>query len=275
MNIEGIPMNDVVIVTTWQREELLWLCLEAIRRDDPSIPISVYSDRAQNSADLRKACATFDANLRIQIPHSNYGNSFNLLSACSAMTALDYEIIHLIEDDTIIHKGYLAWAREELTNGFVYDVSPKFYAAVCGRIPSPHIPNWYESPCASWNAACLRTALGHIVPEYFSGDVKQMLKALDETMFPNSKYKRGGSEQDGYFLRCIEHHGWKTLFPPKPLATHAGGWGYNSHRKRPEGTFEERIEWCRKMLTNKEMRKGFFGSSITDREMAAWDGKTI
>jgi hypothetical protein len=263
--------NDVVIVTAMDRDELLCLCLEAIRREDETIPAEVFSDRDHWSGDAQKVCLKFGALAVQRWNHSFYGNSWNLMKACEYIleSCPAAEVVHLIEDDTIIHKGYLSWARQQLSTGR--------FAAVCGRIGSGHIENWYESPCASWNAECLRHALTHIVPGYFSPSREEMQRVLDEEMFPNSKYKRGGAEQDGFFLRCIEHHGWKTLFPPVPLATHAGWWGYNSPpgRERPTGTFQERVAQCRAMLTNRERRKELFGHRITDAEMSGWDGKTI
>ena len=108
--------SEVVIVTSWQREELLFLCLEAIRREDWAIGVFVYSDRGATSLDLEKTCETFKAKLLVREPHTNYGNSFNLLMACSAqLDGKSPDIVHLIEDDPLIHKGYLRWAREQLT----------------------------------------------------------------------------------------------------------------------------------------------------------------
>jgi hypothetical protein len=252
------------------RDELLYLCLEAIRRDDETIPTQVFSDRDCWSDDAQEMCVKFAALAVCRWRHSFYGNSWNLLKACKYILELcpSAEIIHLIEDDTIIHKGYLAWAREQLKSGE--------YAAVCGRIGSPHITHWYESPCASWNAEKLRHCLEHVVPRYFSPSREEMGKVLDEQMFPNSKYKKGGFEQDGMLLRCIEFHGWKTRFPPIPLATHLGWWGPNCPpgRERPTGSFEDRVAQCRAMLTNRERRKELFGHRITDAEMSGWKGKT-
>jgi hypothetical protein len=262
-------MKEVVIVTaTDERAELLYLCLEAIRRDDNEITVCVFVDRSNGCVDLRSAAEKFKALVSdCKRENRSYGNSFNTLDACNwAVNYRDFEIVHLIEDDTLIHKGYFSWARESL----------KRCEVACARIDSPHIPNWYESPCVSWNATFLRRALEHVVPEYFSSDRLVMQRVLDEKMFPASAYKKGGAEQDGFFLRCIEHHGWKTKFPPKPMATHLGWWGYNSPpgRERPTGSFAERIAQCRAMLTNVQRRKELFGHRITEAEMSGWDGKT-
>jgi hypothetical protein len=263
-------VSEIVIVPTFNREELLYLCLEAIRREDSLVPISVYSDRGATSEDLVTTCVQFESLCNIRTKHNLYGNSFNLISACrNEINSVngDIKIVHLIEDDTIIHRGYFSWVREQLAT--------KQYAAVCGRIDSPHLPNWMESPAISWDAECLAVALGHFIPEYFTQTRNEMQRVLDEVMFPNSKYRHGGAEQDGAFLRVIEFYGWKTKFPATPLATHLGWWGYNSPpgREKPSGSFVDRVAQCRAMLMNREQRKHLFGHRITDAEMSGWDGR--
>jgi hypothetical protein len=236
------------------------------------MPVAVLADRGYWSSDADQTCRKFGTIAYSRFKHEYYGNSWNLLLGCREFLSCTYaDVFHLIEDDTLVHRGYFAWAIETLC---ARENQTFKYAAVCARIDSPHITNWYESPCASWNAAFLRRALDHVVPEYFSSDRLVMQRALDEKMFPASAYKKGGAEQDGFFLRCIEHHGWKTKFPPKPLATHLGWWGYNSPpgRERPIGSFEDRIAQCRAMLTNRQRRNELFGHRITEAEMSGWDG---
>lgn len=262
-------MKEVVIVTTFDRDELLFLCLEAIWREDTIIPIWVFSDHGRHTKDLMETCHKFRAMLTIRSDHKFYGNSFNLISAIrEVLKQMSPEIIHIIEDDTIIHRGYLGWADTQLATGQ--------YAAVCGRIGSAHIPHWFELPCNSWKADKLKICVDAVPAEYFSTNRLEMQRVLDEKIFPASKYKKGGAEADGFFLRCIEHHGWKTCFPPRPLATHLGWWGYNSPpgRERPAGSFEDRIAQCRAMLTNAQRRKELFGARITEAEMSGWDGRT-
>ena len=300
-----VATKELCFVQSFRREELFYLCVEAIRREDSEIPIIAMHDRGPGNKDFEDTCGRFNCINSFRQPHTFYGNSYALLDSLSSIltswspyilpvTPSQFGwytpwrdplpiprtspsgfscIVHCVEEDTIIHPGYLSWAREKLSEvtGFPGQPIDK-YAAVCGRIGSPHIPNWYESPCASWNADCLRIALSHIVPEYFSPDRLVMQKVLDEKIFPNSKYKKGGAEQDGFFLRCIEHHGWKTCFPPKPLATHLGFWGMNCPPswERPKGSFEERIQFCRDLLKDKERRNNIFGHGITAKEWEGW-----
>jgi glycosyltransferase involved in cell wall biosynthesis len=256
-------MSELVIVTTWNREELLYLCLEAIRAQDDEIPIRVYSDRDASTPDLLQACDAFHASVTVRGPHRFFGNSYNTLHAFgAAVFDPNVKIVHSIEDDTIIHRGYLNWARKMLAAGGL--------ACVTGR--RAECPNWYESPCASWNADQLREALGHIIPEYFQESREAMVKVLDSKMFPKSRYLRGGGEQDGFFLRCIEHHQWKTAYPPMWLASHIGWFGYNRPpgHERPPGTFEQRIAAARELWNDLDRREKLFGQRIARAE---WEGR--
>jgi|SRR5579859_958346 len=260
-------MKEICIVPTWERDELLFLCLEAIRKADPRVTIAVFSDRGYKSDDLVQICLSANANLFITEPHNYYGNSFNLISGARFAIDTEYEIVHLIEDDTIIHPNYLEWARRTLEIGDYYRGDQ--YAAVCARIPSKHLASWYESPCASWNANYLRKALSHVVPEYFATTRQEMQRVIDTKMFPKSRYARGGAEQDGFFLRCVEHYKWKTRFPEKPLATHLGHYGYNRRGSAPpEGDLTQRIAFSRELLKNERKRIELFGQDITVKEMA-------
>jgi hypothetical protein len=264
---------EIAIVTAYQREELLFLALEAIRREDWQLAVYVFSDRDARSDDLIATCAKFQAALIARESHAYYGNTFNLLDACdwAVNKSGPREIIHLIEDDTIIHAGYLDWARQTLRAGQWYDAGGKNaqdFAAVCARSASPNIENWYDAPCASWNADRLREAITHVLPAYFTESRAQMQAVLDQQMFPKSRYRKGGAEQDGFFLRCIEANKWKTKFPPMPLASHMGWWGYNrASHTRPAGTFEQRVEICRRALLDRDFRVKMFGLHITEREM--------
>lgn len=274
-------MKEVVIVTTYNRPELLYLCLEAIWRDDSTMPVFVYLDRAihwksgiiQNPLPLTLPAGPVTVVGRQR--HGYYGNSYNLLEACKEW-ASKVDIVHLIEDDTLVHKGYFTWARCMLRSSKIQ------YAAVCGRINSPHLKNWYESPCASWDASKMAQALGHLIPEYYTSSREEMQRLLHEVMFPTLRrmdgkpYKKSGAEQDRFFQMCIEYHGWLTKFPDVPLATHFGYYGYNCPPsvKGPQAErLHDRIEELRNLLTNYDFRCAMFGQAITDREMKGWDGK--
>lgn len=253
--------NEIVMVPTFARNELLWLCLEAIRLQDAKVKIVVFSDRGHEGAELAETCSKFDAHWMVRRKTIGFGNSFNVIEGlrfCSAFGTVD-DIVHAIEDDTIIHPGYLAWARAHLASGN--------YAVALGRIPGDTLSTWYESPCASWNVGCLSLCLEKLPIGYFADTREEMQKVVDAA-FPHSKFQFGSAEQDGFFLRCLEFFKWKTAYPPHSFASHIGAWGYNRPTdKGPDGTFEERVAYCRALLYDKQRRTELFGQAITEREM--------
>ncbi len=268
-------MKDICIVTTYKREELLYLCLEAIREQFTG-PVWVFSDHAYQSAELLRTGTRFGAMTFFVKESNRYGNSANVINSMKTALAGHSEIIHMIEDDTIIHPGYFEWARAKLS---LYTAGPRTqnavlhtypYAVALGRIPGDAASTWYESPCVSWNAGCLRQCLELIPPGYLEATTREeMQKILDDCpTFKKSKFKFGSAEQDGFFLRCLEYFGWKSAYPDKSFASHMGWWGYNRDtHEGPVGTFEERVEICRRALYDKAFRTAMFGQRITQTEM--------
>lgn len=257
-------MHEICVVQTWKRDELLYLCLEAIRREDQYIPICVFSDRGHVTPELLEMTGrTFHCGLQVQEDHQRFGNSWNVVQSLSWGTR-KAAIVHSIEDDCIIHPGYFLWARGALASENV--------AAGNGRIPGDPLTTWYESPCASWNTDKLALCIDAVPPGYLDCGTREEMQAILDAapLFAKSRYRYGSAEQDGFFLRCIEQYGWRTKFPPKSLASHIGAWGYNRPpgHEPPTGTFQERIQWCRDLLHNKQRRMELFGQRITEDEMA-------
>ena len=258
-----MAVNDICIVPTHKRDELLFLCLEAVRAQDSKLPIIVFSDRGHHSQDLSYSCAKFGAELVVR-PHGlGYGNSFNVIEGMRYAVSLGVEMVHCIEDDTILHRGYLDWARPMLREG-----GKEFrFACALGRIPDDRLSTWYTSPCVSWNSRALMQCLEKVPLGYFAPTREEMQKIVDAA-FPGSRFHFGSAEQDGFFLRCLEFFRWRTAYPEHCLASHIGAWGYNRHgHNPPAGTFEERVHFCRKLLHDREKRTEMFGKRITDSEM--------
>jgi hypothetical protein len=264
-------MNEIVAVFTYKRDELLYLCLEAIRKQDAQVEIFVFSDRNHVSEDLFQTCADFDAgisfvNFRNRFSFLfGFGNSSNVIKGMKfslSVPCLYPRFVHCIEDDTIIRSGYFDWARVKLERGR--------YACALGRIPGDTASTWYESPCVCWQAEALCRCLELIPDGYLEATTREEMQLILDHCphFKNSKFRYGSAEQDGFFLRCLEYFGWNTAYPPHSFASHIGWWGYNREGGTPPtGTFEERIEACRKVLHDRQRRIELFGQRITESEM--------
>jgi hypothetical protein len=254
-------MKEICAVFTYQRDELLYLCLEAIRSQDRELHIMVFSDRGHYTPDLVETCRKFNTSYVVRKKAVGYGNSFNVIEGLRWCCGMGCDVVHAIEDDTIIHAGYLEWARMKVFN------NPVQYAVALGRIPSDIESTWFESPCVTWNAKCLEMCLEKIPLNYFSETIEGMQKAVDAA-FPHSKFCFGSAQQDGFFLRCLEFFKFRTAYPGTSFASHLGTYGYNRPGGlKPDGTLDERVAFFRKLLYDKTRRTEQFGQEITEREM--------
>lgn len=262
--------SEICIVPTYRREELLVLSLEAIRKAAPTLTIKVFSDRGACSTDLIRVCQEFEAELRVRPTHKHFGNSYNLLSAMQTVMLVDQpEIIHLVEDDTIVHPNYFIWARKQLRGSGDSLPNVRPIAAAFAHCSAEDVrTQWYESPCASWDRDCLAVALASVPENYFADTRGGMQNAL-RAAFPRCKNSGGPGEQDSFFLCVIEAQDWRTVHPRRPLASHIGWYGYNRpvDAAGPTGTFPERVEACRRLLADKKARSKHFGARITKLEM--------
>lgn len=243
-------MRSVVLVPTFQRSDLLFLCLEAIRKAEPEIPIEVFPDR---STDERSICSHFNAIHHFTLNHNEHGNTVNVCEAMRWATEQRFDRIHVIEDDAIIDQSYFRWCDEVLTKesdmfaacGWMYSPS-----AIISDGPAIRIA-WYLSVCA---CIPLRSALSihpHCRPEYY----RDMKGYLDQT-FPAS-HQRGTMhyEQDGMVLRVMESVGKRCIWPRRPRATHCGWYGYHMDGKPLSGTLESRVEALRLIIQDAETLK--------------------
>lgn len=255
--------TEICIVPTFQREELLCLCLESIRVAAPYLPIKIFSDRGECSQDLLHLSRTYNCGLTVRPAHRRFGNSYNLIRAMQSALLLDNPaVVHMVENDTVISKDYFIWARKMLK-------ADANTACSYGHISSDEVrQHWYESPAVSWDAEFLRRALAEIPDGYFAETREGMQQKL-RNAFPMFKSSRGPGEQDSFFLCVIEKYQWRTVHPHRPLCTHLGWYGYNrpADEIAPQGTFAERVEACRKMLADKKARGKHFGTRITNLEL--------
>src|ERR1700690_941343 len=192
-------MNECVVVPTFQRRDLLYLCLEAIRESEPNIPIHVFPDRGTDELDI---CRRFNAVHHWTWVHGYHGNSANMLEMLKWAFHERYDRVYVIEDDALVDKTFFPWCRDALER------HPESFAA-CGWEYSPNaikglgadamIP-WYLSVAACLPTASLATIVQHAGLDYY----RNMQGYVDRT-FPASPH-RGTLhyEQDGLVLRVME-----------------------------------------------------------------------
>jgi glycosyltransferase involved in cell wall biosynthesis len=266
-------MREIVIVPTYQRSDMLFCCLEAIRAaqasDKELFPVFVFPDRGTDETEV---CEKFGVYQKTTLNHNYHGNSCNVMEALKfAYQDCQADLVYIIEDDAIIDPSFFSWCRAALANpmnaecfaacGWQY--SPD---AIIGDGPDLRIP-WYLSVCAAIPRRSLYGIVQHARPEYYSN----MQNYLDRA-YPQS-HRRGSShyEQDGLALRVCESMYKRCVWPRRPRATHIGFYGYHMDGKCLSGTIKNRVAILRLALKNPGVLKSLM-SGGTPPDMGKCDG---
>jgi hypothetical protein len=233
-----VAMREVVIVPTFQRREMLFVCLEAIRAAEPDIRIEVFPDRGTDETEV---CGRFKAVHHKTIAHTYHGNSFVMLEALKFAYQQMYENVFVVEDDAIVDPSFFGWCRSALSK------RPESFAA-CGWTYSPdalqpsHGPDivipWYLSVAAMLPRKSLYGIAQHARPEYYS----DMKGYLDRAYA--ASHRRGSMhyEQDGLVLRVCESESKMCVWPRRPRAIHIGWRGYHvPDGAEIPGTLDEKV----------------------------------
>lgn len=264
-------MRSCVIVPTYQREDLLWVCLEAIRNADQSIQIHVFPDRGTS---VEAVCAEFDAVEHLTIAHSYHGNSYNMMEALKWAYQQQFEMVYVIEDDAIIDPSFFEWCRAAL------EKHPDAFAA-CGWQYSPNaligegpdiLMPWYLSVCAALPRASLYQIVQHARPEYYS-----KMKDYLAHAYPQSHRRFSAHfEQDGLVLRVCEAAGRRCVWPRRPRATHIGFTGYHMPGEPLKGSLEERVAILKLALKDPVIMKRLMaGGSAPEMAQCLLCGKRV
>jgi hypothetical protein len=238
-------MQDVVIVPTFDRPEMLWLCLEYLANspDSKSVDIWVYVDSHTQQkpprGEIEQVLEKFpDLSLHVgfQQPHDFHGNSYNLLTAYKAAYETTAQYVFMVEDDVLIHPGFFEWHRHQHAHRHLG-------CSIAVKNPGHGA---YASLGVCFRREMLRLVLPHTHGVYF----RDMRKYCREK-FPPSRFD---CEQDGLFARVLNGH--QVVWASTPLAQHVGWYGYHRRRsRRPHGTLTERYRQVKYALAHSDVLK--------------------
>jgi hypothetical protein len=251
-------MRELVIVPTYKRSDMLFVCLEAIRAAEPDIPLHVFPDRGTDEIAI---CQRFNAVHHLTLQTSYHGNSYNMLSALAWAYEQHPDTVFVIEDDAIVDPTFFDWCRSALSDKSIFAAcgwtySPDAFPPCDG--PDIKIP-WYLSVAAAIPFHSLYGIVQHARPEYY-GNMREYL----DKAYPASN-RRGSMhyEQDGLILRVCESESKRCAWPRRPRATHVGWTGYHMPEgKELHGTLESRVAVIKLLLKNPAMLKTMLNGGI-------------
>lgn len=242
--------SECVIVPTYQRPEMLTLCIEAIQQADPYLEVLVFHDRGETEL---TSLSTSVTQLTTRT-HSYHGNSYNVLNALSIAQSHSarYDRVFIVEDDAIVDPSFFDWCRQALSShpdafaacGWQY--SPD---AVVGDGPDMLLP-WYLSVATCLPRSSVSSIVQHALPAYYTN----MKAYLDRALPSNNRRGSMHYEQDGLALRVCESEGKRCVWPRRPRATHIGWRGYHqTGGKELPGTLEERVAALRLIVQRPDL----------------------
>lgn len=262
-------MKHAVLVPAWNRPDLLLACLERLAlavTDDVQVVVSLDRGFREECAEVvRMFSGTFPVlYLREMERHPYPGNSYNVLSGLLECQRTEADLIHVVEDDVLVARGYFAFheaMHRAAPDAFAVSACRNQNGSGAGaayRHPS------YQSLGVSLRSETVATLGRHAVPDYFRDMVGYCRWA-----FPDSAIPPGHAEQDGLINRIREARGGRTVYAARPRAYHAGFYGYNrAGTPLTEGTIAERARRILEMSSEELNRRA---GPLKDHEVVDLD----
>lgn len=253
-------MKDILIIPTFSRPELLWLCLDHIaachEAHDLAIRVCLDAHRNREGAtavEVLSVLAKFPQLTCVltQRPRHDYiGNSYNVMTAYREAYESDAKFVFMVEDDILVAPDFFAWhyAVQKASRCFCS------IGAINQRRAAPADDGsdyWLSAQdYASWAVCFRRTELSpvivHALPEYFSNMERYLQKHLSGHGF-DGEY----CEQDGLIIRIMGALKEVSAWPFRARAQHIGWYGYHRLRShRPQGTLESRYMEVKAILND-------------------------
>lgn len=272
-------MNEIVLIPTYKRPEMLFYCMTLIRAFEPTMPIAIFPDRGTvNDKEFTDLLSSFDPGITFPMfvpEHDYYGNTFNVMEAFRWAYNSQFGRIYYIEDDVMVHPDFFSWHREMHKE---FDQEGIF--AVMGWVFNHHAPitndilfqPWYYSIGTSFTREKLGLVVQHATPRYYE-DMPNYVDAAFKKSPLNSPVKIQHYEQDGLIQRVMDIDRSQTVANGIARCTHLGLYGYNRGWEKgidffgEAQTFQERMARLSKLIGDPYWRADLFGRAIVEREI--------
>ena len=251
-------MRDIVIVPTFDRPEFLWLCLEHILAAEGSqekeilLCEDIHADKPKSFTTQIEMLATlryFEKQFpwfqyTAMVPHTKYGNSYNVTSALAKARALGAPFTFLIEDDVLVTKDFFRWGKEAIC-------SAMSWVACAGRLNRSL--NFESNGRYAMDETFKDVNALKVVPgAYNSWATCFPYYSLDKAvkLFWNDFEYCPGVEQDMIIQDYMRLNKLSSAWPYVPRAYHMGWYSY--HRNGgliPQGTLEQKVNMLRAAVT--------------------------
>jgi hypothetical protein len=258
-------VKDIVLIPTFERPEMLQLCLEhlytnpEVARNEVLVWIiedhHVGNPPAPENGHVAIQFTSCEMWFTSRQPHHYWGPAYNILTGLREARDAGAEFIFLVEQDVMVAPDFIRWHRA------VYRKQSDILASIGCRyvryqgdetITAFLLARWSSSIGIAWRAENLSPVLEHANEDYFTREIEYLDERFTDGSWPWPG--RWGS-QDGMIHRVLRQSGKRNAFPAKPRCYHAGYYGkfQRKDKQTVEGaTLGERIQNLRQRIRDRE-----------------------
>jgi Glycosyl transferase family 2 len=243
-------MKDIVIIPTYNRPELLYLCIEQLSKckgieskhviihedyhlDKPK-PVQIWREMCDVRSFASKILPSVEW---VQVRHLNYGSSYNFIEGFRRAYTRDAKYVYHIEDDCVVVPDYFRYVEE------AYKLCPDAFV-VCGnarpqsRSPETnvvHLSYWFQTFALSFKRENLAKIL---LPKY-----------EDYHLSRNFEF-------DTYIMNWMREHNEYSVSPAKERVFTFGHYSYHMPGQRLPGNLQEAVERTRQAIKDPSLLSG-------------------
>jgi len=254
---------DIVLIPTFNRHEMLNLCLEQIENAAPKDVAFMF---AIDYGHDRQVVEVIDSRLKgyekIKVFTKKHGYnqaklSYNILEGYKRAAELTDEFVFMIEDDVMIGKSFFDWHRQVQSQ-------KDLFCSVASKNPNRDVRDiddegmYYTSDgdYASIGICYRKEVIQDIIAIHANASYYGDMFGYIGRVVGFEPYGKSWPEQAGMIRRLQLRSGKPIAFPYIPRAFHAGYYGKNRGRdNRPYGTIHEKSEQVREIAFNYENLK--------------------
>ncbi len=247
---------NTVLVTTYNRPEMLYLCLEALTKAEM---IGLHRVRVIQDAKINgdvdpyieEVASLFTRSLNLDFerrePDDSLGNNRNTLESYKEEFLGDAEHVFLVEEDVIVAQDFFTWHYQ-----IQWKENP--FCSIAARhldYATPEDPNVYfllGTYCSI--GPCFRRRNLEAIVEHANREYYRRPEAYIREHFPESVHERFGDcgcAQDGLIVRVMFRDGLQSAWAGVPRCFHTGIYGQNRGQQSPlkPGSWRQQAEELR------------------------------
>jgi len=255
---------DIVLIPTFNRAEMLNLCLEQIERAAPdNVQFLFQIDYGYDTEILKVIDSRLKRYNKIKSFTPNHGYrkaklSYNILEGYKKAAELSTGFVFMIEDDVMVGKSFFEWHQEVHRQRELFcSIGSKNPNRDVRELDGEDIYYTSDGDYASIGVCYRKELIQDVISIHGNPSYYEDMFGYIGRVVGFQPYGKSWPEQAGMIRRLQLRSGLPIAFPYIPRAFHAGYYGKNrGNNNKPKGNLEARTEQARSVAFDYERLKG-------------------